>query len=480
MAQTSGESASGSADGSSTMTRSNAHQTELPSAGDEETLRLFVGRSMVLVSPESLKRVSITDPAIATATVVSPMQIMIHGIKSGTVSLLLWDEREQLRTFGLQVQQDIRPIVTSIKQAFPTENIEVSQSGAALVLAGEVSGQTVADRAVVLAQTGTANVVNLLHVPPSIAPASSIVMLQVRFAEVDRSAVQQLGVNVISTGGGNTIGSTSTQQFGQILTNAGAVPLNVQRGTDPSSPSLVSGAIGKGLIPTPAVFGLSDLLNIFIFRADLNLGLVLKALQQKNLLQILAEPNLLATSGKEASFLAGGEFPFPVVQSSSTGLPTITIQWKEFGVRLKFVANSQDNGIIRLKVTPEVSSLDFSNGLTISGFQVPAMSTRRADTEVELKDGQSFAIAGLIDNRLTEVASKIPWLGDVPVLGSLFKSRSVNKNKTELMVLVTPTIVKPLEQGQTPSSPQFPSSFLDNSNHKAGDTPPSASEPKKN
>jgi len=440
-------------------------------AGDEETLRLFVGRSMVVVSPETLKRVSVTDPAIASAAVVTPKQIMIHGIQSGTVSLLLWDEQEQLRTFGLQVQQDIRPITASLKQAFPKEDIEVSQSGAALILEGEVSDQAVADRAVSLAQTGAPTVVNLLQVRP---PVSSTIMLQVRFAEVNRSAIQQLGLNIFSTGSGNTVGSTTTQQYGQLMTNAGAVPADVQRGSDPSAPSLIAGAVGKGLTPTPAVFGLTDLLNIFIFRADANIGMVIKALQQQNLLQILAEPNLLATSGKEASFLAGGEFPFPIVQTGTTGLSSVTIEWKEFGVRLKFVANLQEDEIIKLKVSPEVSSLDFSNALTISGYMVPALSTRRADTEVELKDGQSFAIAGLIDNRLTEVASKIPWLGDVPILGKLFKSRSINRNKSELMVLVTPTIVKPQEEGQTASGPQFPSQFLDNQKFdgKVGETKP--------
>jgi pilus assembly protein CpaC len=446
-AQTSNNAPSGSSDALSSGAQSNPPQTDLPMAGDEETLRLFVGRSMVVVSPEPLKRVSVTDPAIASAVIVSPKQIMIHGVKSGTVSLLLWDEQEQLRTFGLQVQQDIRPIAANLKQAFPKEHIEVSQSGAALVLAGEVSGQTVADRAVALAQTGATTVVNLLKVPPAV---SSTVMLQVRFAEVDRGGLQELGINLFSTGAGNTIGLTTTQQFGQAKTG---------------------GEVGS----SSTLFSFSDLLNIFIFRPDINLGMVMRALQQQKLLQILAEPNLLATSGKEASFLAGGEFPFPVLQGGTTGgFASVTIEWKEFGVRLKFVATPQEDGMIRLKVAPEVSALDYTNALTISGFLVPAISTRRADTEVELKDGQSFAIAGLIDNRLTEIASKIPWLGDVPIIGNLFKSHSVNKSKTELMVLVTPTIVKPLDQGQTPSGPQFPLPFLDNQKFdgKVGETQP--------
>lgn len=332
----------------------------------------------------------------------------------------------------------------------------MSQAGGSIVLTGEVSSQAVADRAVALAQTGAPAVANMLQVK---AKGNDTILLQVRFAEVNRTAVEQLGFNLLSTGATNTIGSVTTGQFGSLAANTGSVPSTVQRGKDPQSPSLVSGAIGQGLASTPAVFGLSDLLNIFVFRSDLNLGALIQALQEHNLLQILAEPNLMAESGQEASFLAGGEFPFPVVQGG-TNFTSVTIMFKEFGVRLKFVATQLEDGMIRLKVAPEVSSLDFSNALTISGFLVPALSTRRADTQVELKDGQSFAIAGLLDNRVTEFASKIPWLGDVPVLGKLFHSRATNRSNTELMVLVTPKIVKPLDPSQLPPLPAFPLQFL--------------------
>ena len=207
------------------------------------------------------------------------------------------------------------------------------------------------------------------------------------------------------------------------------------------------------------MFGLSDLMNIFIFRPDLNLGVTVRSLQQQNLLEILAEPNLLAIDGQEASFLAGGEFPFPVVQGGANF--AVSIQFKEFGVRLTFLPRIQKNGNIRLKVAPEVSSLDFSNGLSLSGFLVPALSTRRAKTEIELADGQSFAIAGLIDNRLTEVASKVPGLGDIPFIGRLFQSHSLKRTNSELLVMVTPRLVKPLPVGHTPDGPDFPSPFLD-------------------
>ncbi len=437
----------------------NSRQGMLPASGGEERLRIYVGRSMVVKSPEPLKRVSVTDPAIASAVIVDPNQIMIHGMKPGTVTLLLWDAQEQLRSFDLQIQHDIRPLIAQLKKIFPDEIIEVSQNGNALVLTGQVSNQAVADKAASLCQIGGATVANMLRTKPQ---NRNTILLKVRFAEVDRAAIQQLGLNIFSTGAANTIGATSTQQFGAITGNVGAVPGGITRGRDPEAPNLAAGGIGSTLARTPSVFGLSDLLNIFVFRSDINLGVAIKALQQKNLLEMLAEPNLLAVNGKEASFLAGGEFPFPVVQGG-TNFTAVTIQFKEFGVKLKFLANILDDGQIRLKVSPEVSSLDFSNALTISGFLIPALSTRRAETEVELSDGQSFAIAGLIDNRLTQVYSKVPGIGDVPILGKLFKSRSLNKNKTELMVLVTPTLVEPLDPSKVPPLPKFPMSFMDSS-----------------
>jgi pilus assembly protein CpaC len=251
-------------------------------------------------------------------------------------------------------------------------------------------------------------------------------MLKVRFAEADRAKVAQFGFNLFSTGATNTIGTVSTQQFG---------PLALTQQT--------SGGTNSGGLNT---FSVANLLNIFLYRPDLNLGATLQALQQKNVLQILAEPNLMAISGQPAHFLAGGEFPYPIVQSSGTAgtAPTISIQFKPYGVKLEFVATIEDNATIRLKVAPEVSSLDYSNSITISGFVMPALQTRRAETEIELKDGQSFGIAGLLDQRTTMQLSKIPGIGDVPILGQLFRSRNINRTNTELIVLVTPTIVDPV------------------------------------
>jgi pilus assembly protein CpaC len=334
-----------------------------------------------------------------------------------------------MRSYDLEVELDLSRLRENIRQALENEDIEASPSGASIVLTGTVSSNAVAEQAVALAQTYAENVVNLL------AEAGEQISLHVRFAEVNRAAINEFGINLFGTGialdGTEVIGNLSTQQFGDTLGNVGAVPSGVQRGADPAAPNLVSGGVRNPLQHAPAVFGLSDLANIFVFLPDRNLGFVIRALEQRNLLEILAEPNLLAQNGSEASFLAGGEFPFPTVQGISGGLPAVTIQFKEFGVRLDFTPTISTDGTIGLKVVQEVSALDFSNALTISGFVVPALSTRRAETELQLSDGQSFAIAGLIDNTLTEVASKIPWLGDIPILGKLFQSRSLQRNNTE-------------------------------------------------
>jgi pilus assembly protein CpaC len=447
------ESSSGPRPGNALRGESDVADVNLPPAQEAVSLRILVGKSLVLNSPQILKRVSVGDPAIASAVTISPTQVLLNGLTAGKTSLILWNEQEQPTAYDLQVELDVLGLRETIAQVLPNENIQVSQSGASIVLSGAVSTKEAGDRALAIAQTQSKSVVSLLVVLQVSNGAQ--VLLQVRFAEVDRIAIQQLGINIFSTGAANTPGSVSTGQF------------------TPPSTAQVTGRIPGGLPGFSSTFALGDLLNIFLFRPDLNLGVTIRALQQRNVLQILAEPNLLALNGREASFLAGGEFPFPVVQSGG-GLNAVTITFKEFGVRLKFTPNLLSDGTIRLKVAPEVSALDFTNALTVSGFLIPALSTRRAETEIELRDGQSFAIAGLIDNRLTENASKIPGLGNLPIIGYLFKSRNVNKSKTELLVMVTPKLVKPLAPGQVPSLPNFEKPFLDKDKFdgKAGEAPP--------
>jgi pilus assembly protein CpaC len=445
-------------------------QLDLPTA--EALLRVFAGKSLLVTSPEPLARVSVTDPDIATAVITSPNQVLIHGKVPGNVTLLIWDEEERSRAFDLQVEFDIRKLRETILQVFPDEKIEVGQLGSSIVLTGRVSSEEIMEQTTSLGLTHSENVVNLLKMEP--AGNKAAILLQVVFAEVNRAAVQELGVNILSTGAGNTFGTVTTQQFDSPPGSVGAVPGSLEGGSV-GAPSTIAGGIGSQLSNTPAVFGLNNLLNIFLFRSDVNLGVTIRALEQRNLLEILAEPNVLAIDGSEASFLAGGEFPFPVVQGGGD-FSAVTIVFKEFGVRLRFTPNVQEDGTILLKVVPEVSALDFANALTISGFLVPALSTRRAETEVALRDGQTFAIAGLIDNRLTEIASKIPFLGDIPVIGNLFKSRAKSHSATELLVMITPHIVKPLEPGEVPPLPEFPIPFPneEESDQEAGEEVESA------
>lgn len=408
---------------------------------DVPQLTVIASKSIIVNTAEPIERVSVTDQAIADAIVISPQQVMINGKSPGIVSLILWDRTGKTTSYDLVVEVDISLLQRQIEEQFPTENINISSAKGAVVLSGTASEPRVVEKAIEISGSFSPKVINLLQLPPP--PDTEQILLQVKFADVDRVATQQLGINIFSTGATNTLGSTSTQQFSPPFNN-----LNL---------STNSPATGPGFISTQT---LQDVLNIFAFRFDLNIGATIKALQQKNLLQILAEPNLLASNGKEASFLAGGEFPFPVVQGGQN-INTVTIQFKEFGVRLNFTPTITPSGKIRLKVRPEVSALDFTNAVTIGGFFVPALSTRRAETEVELADGQSFAIAGLIDNRLNEVYNKIPGLGDIPILGYLFRSRQLNKSKTELLVLVTPKFVKPLNPDQLPPLPENPKPFLD-------------------
>src|SRR6185437_3205850 len=313
------------------------------------------------------------------------------------------------------------------------------------MLSGRVSSTEVADKILDVVKNVAPKVTSFLEVP---ATPNDEISLQVRFAEVNRQAISQYGVNLFRTFGSNMPMATSTQEF-----------------SPPSLGSLTTTSTSGSTTTTSTsgqnTFQLSDLLNIFIFRPDINLGATIQALQEHNLLQILAEPNLITQSGKEASFLAGGQFPYPVLQSVSSGTSgAITIQFKEFGVRLTFTPTVTSDGLIHLKVQPEVSSLDFTNAVTLQGFLIPALATDRVQSEMELRDGQSFAIAGLLDKRVTQQLEKIPGIGDIPILGKLFQSRSTNKSDNELIIVVTPHIVQPLSADQVPKGPTFPQTFL--------------------
>ena len=416
-----------------------AAQTTLPAQASQQgsaPLRVMVDKSLLINTTERLKRISVTDPTVAYATVITPTQILVHGRAPGEVSLLIWDELERSRSFDLRVDVDVSACAEEEHRVFPEEQISVTPSRAAIVLSGHVTTEDVAKRAGELAAAYSRNVVNVLTFGPV---GAQEVLLEVKFAEVDRTALTQLGSNFFSTGAGNTIGSATTGQYG---------------GFGSESVSQTTGQSG----PFTANQTVSNVLNLFLFRPDIHFGAVIEALQNKSLLQILAEPNLIAVNGKKASFLAGGQFPFPIVQPGA-GFTAVTISFKEFGVKLEFTPVIMPNGNIHLIVAPEVSTLDFANALTISGFTVPALSTRKAETEFELMDGQSFVIAGLIDNRVTDIWNKVPGLGDIPILGNFFKSKSAQKSNSELMVLCTVHRISP--NAQPPATPTNPQPFMD-------------------
>ncbi len=332
---------------------------------------------------------------------------------------------------------DVSACAEEEHRVFPEEQISVTPSRAAIVLSGHVTTEDVAKRAGELAAAYSKNVVNVLTFGPV---GAQEVLLEVKFAEVNRSALTQLGANIFSTGAANVVGTSTTGQYGGFSTQA----ITQTQGQNP---------------PFSTTQTISNVLNLFLFQPNIHLGAVIEALQTKNLLQILAEPNLIAVNGKKASFLAGGQFPFPIVQPGA-GFTAVTISFKEFGVRLEFTPVIMPNGNIHLTVAPEVSTLDFADALTISGFTVPALSTRKAETEFELRDGQSFVIAGLIDNRVTDIWNKVPGLGDIPILGAFFKSKSIQKSNSELIVLCTVHRISP--NTETPPGPKNPEPFINN------------------
>jgi pilus assembly protein CpaC len=342
----------------------------------------------------------------------------------------VWDRAGGIKTYEVVVRRDLTHLMEQVKQLFPGEPITVVGSGKDVVLSGTVSSKYVVDKASEVAAgyvEKKENVVNMLKQQEGVA--SNQVMLRVRFAEVSRSAMQELGATFFANG-------YKSEWAGR--TAPPGVP----------SPDFEDGKL---------VF--SDFLNLFVFNAKEGLGAAIKALQNKGLFQSLAEPNLIASNGKEASFLAGGEYPYPIVQPG-TGGNAVTIMFKEFGIRLNFTPTVLNGDMINLKVRPEVSALDFSSAITLSGFRVPALSTRRTETEVELANGQTFAIAGLMNNTVTNTMRSIPGIGDIPILGWLFKSKAMAKNQTELVVMITPTIVRKGSMGVSEGVPSAIEPYL--------------------
>jgi pilus assembly protein CpaC len=412
-----------------------------PAATSATSIDLMVGRSTLLNVGAPIARVSLTVPDIADALVTSPQQLLIHGKKPGTISLFVWDKTGGIKTYEISVKRDLSILSEQLRQLFPGETVNVHGSGKDVVVSGTVSTKYVVDKAAEVAGgyvEKADDVVNLLKIQEGVA--SNQVLLRVRFAEVSRSAMQELGATFFANG-------YKSEWFGR--TAPPGVP----------APDFEDGKL---------IF--SDFLNLFVFNSDEGLGAAIRALATKGLFQSLAEPNLVATNGKEATFLAGGEYPYPIATPSQSGV-FIAIQFKEFGVRLTFTPTVLADDLIHLKLKPEVSALDFSNAVTLEGFRVPALSTRRTETEVELRNGQTFAIAGLLNNTVTSTMSKIPGIGDIPILGLLFRSRAHQKNQTELVVMITPHILKRGSHGAASGLPSLVEPYLDTP-HKILANPP--------
>jgi len=421
-----------------------AQQPANETAAANQVVHILVGHSVVIRTETRLTRVLIGNPAVLTSATTAPNELVVTASAPGSSSLVLWHENGESRIIEVFADLDVSMLREALQRSFPSEKVQAEAEEGRVVLTGTASSAPVAEQIGKMALPFSKDVVNSVRIGEP--GRQKQVMLKVRFAEVNRTKLDEFGFNLFSTGGANTVGTSSTGQFGQIgVGNDGKI----------------TGQIGAPTKGSTSTFTVSDLLNFFVFRPDLNLGATIRDLQQKQVLQVLAEPNLLAVSGEPATFLAGGELPYPVIQGTA-GAQTVTVQFKPFGVKLEFTGIVEDDNTIRLKVKPEVSSLDFTNAVTISGFVLPAISTRHAETVVELKNGQSFGIAGLLDQRTTSQMNKVPGFGDLPIIGQLFRSKSINRTNSELLVIVTPVIVDPVTGPvEAPQLPKMPVAPLD-------------------
>lgn len=390
----------------------------------EQGTHITVGRSIFIDTKHRLARIYITNPDVLDSYTASPNQIVVTAKKPGASTVILWDESGESKSYIISADLNVDMLRDSLKQALPTQAIKVQGNETRVILTGSVETAAVADAAVKIASLYSKEVSNSLVIDSA---RIKQVKLEVKMVEVDRSKLASFGFNFFSSGGSNP-GGTTTGQY----------------------PSQMSNILSNGMKTLSVV----NPLNFNLFLSRLNIGATLQDLETMQVAQILAEPNIVTLSGQKANFLAGGEFPFPMVQSSATGAPVISIEFKPYGVKLEFTPIVNNDGTVQLTVAPEVSALDFTNAVSISGYTIPAISTRRAETQVVLKSGQTFAISGLLDKRTTDLYSKTPGASSIPILGQLFKSKNVSHSDTELLVIVTPTIVDPVVDTTVPVLPQ--------------------------
>jgi pilus assembly protein CpaC len=451
--------------------------------GDDGGVRhivVTVNKSRTLRLPEPFASVVVGSPAIVDALPMSDHRLYIQGKQIGTTNVSVFNQSMQLAgVIDVEVTPDTGNLQEKIRASTGSSAIRVGSSNRQIVLSGVAGNAVAADRAVEVAKTMVpeGNIVNAMKVAPS-----QQVMLRVRFLEVGRSASREIGVNwfgannagnrgfatglgTSSAGGRPAVGPSTAPGLGcglgpqAALNNPSCVDASGNTVFSPPAngpPGLPIFNTAGTLLPTitgaaAAPFGVA---LASIATKGGSLDVTLTALEEKGLIRRLAEPDLIALSGDTAAFLAGGEFPVPVAQQGSIGAaPIITVQWKPFGVELTFVPTVLANGIINLRLAPSVSELDFTNPVVISGSSIPSLTKREARTTIELRDGQSFAIAGLLQARNRRGISQLPWIGSVPVLGALFRSAAYQQEETDLVVIVTPHLVAPSVPGQRLASP---------------------------
>lgn len=392
------------------------------STGTKEAIpvNVLVGQSRVISFDNAIERFSVSNPDIAEAVLVSGNQVVVNGKAFGQINFIAWEKGSgRFIVFDVYVRTNLSLIDSQIRALFPKDDIRLSQANGSVVISGTVSDPRIAAQTQAVVEAAGFKAVNLLESP---VKDLKQIQLLVRVAEVNRSRARELG---------SSYAYQSSPGVGGFATGGG--PGNV-------------GDVAGGILS-----GTFSGLNLLVLGG--NVTSMVRALQTQGALRALAEPNLIAMDGQSASFLAGGEYPVPIVQGGGGERSTVTIVFKEYGVRLNFKPTIIDEDHIRLELEPEVSTLDFANGVKFDGFLVPGLRTRRAHTGVELRDGQSFALAGLLDNSETRSISKIPGLGDIPLLGNLFKSTQFQKNETELMFIVTAQMVKPVNRDDLPKIP---------------------------
>ena len=410
---------------------------------EQAARHMMVGRTVFIETKHRLAKVYVTNPDILYAYTASPNEVLVTAKQAGISSLVVWDETGESHSYLFSSDVDTTTLRGTLKDAMPNETIDVRGDQGRIVLSGKISTAACSEIAGKMAALYSKEVSNSLVVNSA---GVKQVKLKVRILEVDRSKLDQFAFNFFSAGGKN-LAATTTTQFPSSLTASAT-------GSGASSAGGSSSSVGNKTV------SITNPLNFLLYSSQFNVGAMLQDLQSRQVLQILAEPTITAMSGQKANFLSGGEFPFPVVQGSSGGLTSVTIQFRPYGVKLEFQPVVNVDGTIQLTVAPEVSALDYTNSVNISGYTIPALSTRRAETEVVLRSGQSFAISGLLDKRTTDSLGSTPGISSIPVLGALFKSKSINHSVTELIVIVTPEIVDPLNEAQPVLEPTQALPFL--------------------